>query len=73
MAGNRIFKCYACGNEWQEPYGTGRPPACPKCGSPNIHRTDAERGRGRAQGGLGAGRGAPDDFRGRGMSDRGQR
>jgi len=57
MVGDREFKCYGCGNEWLEPYGTGRPTACRKCGSPNIHRTDANRGKRYAQGGSGAGRG----------------
>ena len=42
----RKFKCYACGNEWEEPFGTGRPETCPKCGSANIHRIDPGRGRG---------------------------
>jgi len=23
--GTRLFKCYDCKNEWQEPYGTARP------------------------------------------------
>ncbi|MBN1677040.1 MAG: hypothetical protein JW880_00735 [Candidatus Thermoplasmatota archaeon] len=73
MSGNRVFKCYACGNEWEEPYGTGRPLACPKCRSPNIHRTDADRGKRTAGGGFGAGRAAYDQGRGRDMSGRGQR
>jgi len=52
----RRFRCFDCGYEWEEPYGTGRPEACPKCGSPNIHRVDPGRGRGRGGGG-GRGRG----------------
>ncbi len=43
----RKFRCFDCGHEWEEPFGTGRPEACPKCGSPNIHRVDAGRRRGR--------------------------
>jgi len=39
----RRFKCYDCGNEWSEPFGTGKPD-CPKCNSDNIGRTDAGRG-----------------------------
>jgi len=57
MADDRAFKCHSCGNEWHEPYGTGRPNACRCCGSPDIRRTDAGRGRRRAQGGPGAGPG----------------
>jgi predicted DNA-binding protein (UPF0251 family) len=41
MAGMRSFKCSGCQNTWQLPYGTGRPAACPACGSENICRTDA--------------------------------
>ncbi len=40
----RKFKCYNCGNEWEEPYGTGRPAKCPKCSSTNIHRAPEDRG-----------------------------
>lgn len=42
----RRFKCYDCGNEWSEPFGTGKPD-CPKCNSDNTGRTDAGRGCGR--------------------------
>lgn len=51
----RLFKCYACQNEWQEPDGTGRPTKCPKCGSKNIRRAPQDReyvrrgGRGRSR------------------------
>ena len=41
MAGMRTFRCSGCRNTWQLPYGTGRPTACPACGSENIRRTDA--------------------------------
>jgi len=44
MAPMRSFKCYACGHEWQEPFGTGRPAVCPKCHSMNIHRNEPGRG-----------------------------
>jgi predicted DNA-binding protein (UPF0251 family) len=45
---NRKFKCYACGHEWEEPHGTGRPDECPKCGSSNFHRAPEDRGYARA-------------------------
>jgi predicted Zn-ribbon and HTH transcriptional regulator len=41
----RKFKCYDCGNEWEVPYGTGRPSECPKCKSRNIQRHPEDRGR----------------------------
>jgi predicted DNA-binding protein (UPF0251 family) len=40
---NRKFKCLDCGNKWKEPHGRGRPDACPKCGSKNIHRAPQDR------------------------------
>ena len=49
---NRKFKCLDCGHEWEEPHGKGRPDACPKCGSKNIHRPPQNRGYAR----LGKGR-----------------
>jgi predicted DNA-binding protein (UPF0251 family) len=42
--GERLFKCDECQNEWQEPYGTGRPDECPKCRSINFHRAPQDRG-----------------------------
>jgi predicted DNA-binding protein (UPF0251 family) len=51
--GARLFKCYDCKNEWQEPYGTGRPARCPKCNSTNIHRAPNDRGRVRRASGIG--------------------
>ena len=41
---SRKFKCLDCGHEWEEPHGRGRPDACPKCGSKNIHRAPPDRG-----------------------------
>ena len=35
---SRKFKCLDCGHEWEEPHGTRKPGACPKCGNKNIHR-----------------------------------
>jgi predicted DNA-binding protein (UPF0251 family) len=49
--GERLFKCYECQNEWQEPYGTGRPDECPRCESTNIHRAPQDRGYARRHGG----------------------
>jgi len=45
----RRFRCYDCGNEWEEPYGMGRPGKCPKCSSANIHRAPEGRGYARGQ------------------------
>ncbi len=42
--GERLFKCYSCQNEWQEPYGTGRPDGCPKCKSTDFRRAPQDRG-----------------------------
>ncbi|MCD6493084.1 MAG: DUF134 domain-containing protein [Archaeoglobaceae archaeon] len=41
----RKFRCFDCGYEWEEPFGTGRPMQCPKCGSTNFCRQDAGRGK----------------------------
>ncbi len=40
----RKFVCLDCKKEWEVPYGTGRPQACPQCGSGNIHRHPEDRG-----------------------------
>ena len=53
--GERLFKCYECENEWQEPYGTGRPTGCPRCDSANIHRATQDIGHARRHGSGGAG------------------
>lgn len=34
----RKFKCFGCGNKWEEPFGTGRPVFCPKCKNIDIRR-----------------------------------
>jgi uncharacterized protein len=47
MAEMRSFKCQGCQHLWNEPYGTGRPAACPACKSKNISRSEEERGVGR--------------------------
>lgn len=47
----RRFVCEDCGHEWTEPFGTGRPEACPKCKGNNIFRKDKRSG-----GGFGKGR-----------------
>ena len=51
--GERLFRCYDCQNEWQEPYGTGRPDECPKCRSSNIRRAPQDRGSAGKHGGAG--------------------
>ncbi len=46
----RNFFCSGCKNTWDEPFGTGRPEKCPKCGDKNFHRVNnrnEECGRGR--------------------------
>lgn len=53
----RVFKCFDCGNEWEEPFGTGRPDSCPKCGSQNFYRMDSGKGMGKGGGGGRGGRG----------------
>lgn len=40
----RNFICYDCKNEWNLPFGSGRPNECPKCKSNNIHRVSQDRG-----------------------------
>ena len=35
----RTFACAACAQEWTEPFGTGRPDACPACGGDNFRRS----------------------------------
>lgn len=37
----RHFECQSCSNQWDEKFGTGRPCACPSCGSKSFNRTDA--------------------------------
>jgi predicted DNA-binding protein (UPF0251 family) len=34
----RMFRCRACNNEWEEPFGTGRPENCGDCGSGDFFR-----------------------------------
>jgi uncharacterized protein len=52
MAATRTFRCAGCAHGWKVPFGTGRPHACPKCKSRDIHRSADERdlaGMGRGQ------------------------
>ena len=42
MADMREFECSGCRHAWQVPFGTGRPGACPKCGSKNTEPVMAE-------------------------------
>jgi predicted DNA-binding protein (UPF0251 family) len=39
----RTFLCEGCANAWSEPFGTGRPDACPACGSQNFRRSGCTR------------------------------
>jgi predicted DNA-binding protein (UPF0251 family) len=41
LRGRRRFRCESCRHEWSLPFGTGRPPACPSCGSDDFRRVDA--------------------------------
>jgi len=50
LAGQRVFGCLQCGHRWQEPFGSGRPPACPACRGPMIRRLDRGAGHGRGLG-----------------------
>ena len=52
-AQKRTFGCSHCEHSWEVPFGTGRPAACPKCGSNNLHRAKSERGLGRSGSGMG--------------------
>jgi uncharacterized protein len=41
--GNRLFKCEACGHQWEVPFGTGQrgiDMACIACASREVHRID---------------------------------
>lgn len=69
----RKFRCYTCGHVWEVPYGTGRPSACPKCGSDNIHRAEDDRGPPAGRGRYRSGRGPSELGRGRGGPGRGPR
>lgn len=40
----RGFLCSACGHDWREPFGTGRPAGCPRCHSPNFRREECSPG-----------------------------
>ena len=44
MTQKRTFQCSDCEHSWEVPFGTGRPEACPKCRSRNLHRSDSNRG-----------------------------
>lgn len=38
VSDQRLFKCRACNNLWDEPFGTGPPAICPSCNEEDIHR-----------------------------------
>jgi predicted DNA-binding protein (UPF0251 family) len=54
MADKRLFECSGCDHRWEEPFGTGRPQACPSCGSKVFGRVFEGDGPGRRRGGGGA-------------------
>jgi predicted DNA-binding protein (UPF0251 family) len=37
----RRFECQECSHTWEEKFGTGRPEACPSCGSNDFYRVDS--------------------------------
>ena len=51
----KIFECGGCSRRWPEPRGTGKPEACPACGSNEIVHAPDDPGQGRG-GGCGRGR-----------------
>ncbi len=53
----RTFTCQACQHEWQLPYGTGCPAACPACNSVDFRRSDKGACGGRRRRGPCGGRG----------------
>lgn len=44
MAKQRTFRCRRCQHEWQQPFGTGRPSACPRCESTEFRRQGSKGG-----------------------------
>ena len=42
MAEMRGFQCFDCQHSWKEPFGTGRPAACPACKGQSIKRLREE-------------------------------
>ena len=67
----RQIKCAGCGHDFEAPFGTGHPEACPSCGAANFYRSDVGEhgnchrhgfggGRGGKSCGKGRRRGAPD-------------
>jgi predicted DNA-binding protein (UPF0251 family) len=40
MAEMRVFQCSDCQHTWEEPFGTGRPAACPACEGVTISRAE---------------------------------
>ena len=56
MTTQRNFVCSDCAKQWGVAHGTGRPTECPNCQSESVHRSMANRGRGR-QGTWGRGPG----------------
>jgi predicted DNA-binding protein (UPF0251 family) len=44
MPAMRHFQCVGCRHRWSEPFGTGRPKACPECGRDDFQRVDGTRG-----------------------------
>ena len=45
----RSFTCGGCGNNWEEPFGTGRSAGCPACGSGEFFRFGCSKAEKRGQ------------------------
>jgi uncharacterized protein len=70
MAEMRTFACDTCEHVWKVPFGTGRPAACPACGSKGFHRAEVATA---GAGGGGRGRCGRHRQGGGGSVDRGLR
>lgn len=63
VRGMRNFECAGCGSRFSEPFGTGRPKACPKCKGNDFRRSSDVGGQRAAGPQRGAGRGCCADRR----------
>jgi uncharacterized protein len=56
MAAMRKFGCSECNQQWEIPYGTGKPCECPQCKGRNLHRVEDDKGCARKERRRGCGR-----------------
>ncbi|MBI1389284.1 MAG: DUF134 domain-containing protein [bacterium] len=74
MTEYRRFQCSECGHDWNVPFGTDRPEACPACKSQSIQRVEEEAVSAGRGGGRGCcHRGGHGNGGGRGQGRRGAR